>query len=125
MRVRLEEAGVDLEAVKRQLMTMARDLAARLRRSDAPGDEPGDSGPGPDAPGDEQREERFREDDAEWAVLQDVRDALGRLEDGTYGRCQMDGGPIEEERLRAIPWARYCVRHQTALEGRPSRRASL
>jgi DnaK suppressor protein len=44
-----------------------------------------------------------------WRKLQDVERALGKLEDGTYGTCDTCGGPIEPERLEAIPWATRCV----------------
>src|SRR3954451_10467143 len=40
-------------------------------------------------------------------VLQQVRDALRRIDDGTFGRCIVDGAPIEAKRLEAVPWARY------------------
>jgi len=47
--------------------------------------------------------------DSERKLLLEVQDALGRIEDGTYGICEGNGEPIPKQRLRAIPWARYCV----------------
>jgi DnaK suppressor protein len=44
-----------------------------------------------------------------WAKLQDVVRAIAKLDDGTYGVCDTCGGPIEPERLEAIPWAVLCV----------------
>lgn len=44
-----------------------------------------------------------------WAKLQDVERALGKLDDGTYGVCDACGGPIDPDRLEAIPWATRCV----------------
>ena len=49
-----------------------------------------------------------------------VRQALGlglllagcsasRIENGTFGRCERCGKPIEEERLNAIPHATLCI----------------
>jgi len=49
-------------------------------------------------------------------VLSEVRAALQRINDGTYGRCVIDGGPIEEKRLQSIPWTPYCLKHQQELE---------
>src|SRR4029077_19933453 len=46
------------------------------------------------------------------AELADVEHALKRLDDGTYGTCEFDGKPIPEERLEALPAARFCVQHQ-------------
>jgi DnaK suppressor protein len=49
-------------------------------------------------------------------ILQQVRDALRRIDDGTFGKCAVDGGPIEAKRLDAVPWAQYCLKHQALLE---------
>jgi DnaK suppressor protein len=38
-----------------------------------------------------------------------VEAALSRVEDGTYGVCQVCGCQIATERLEAIPWAATCV----------------
>lgn len=43
--------------------------------------------------------------------LKDVNNALEKIEKGTYGICEKCGGPIEEERLRAVPEARLCMKH--------------
>ncbi|MCL6432071.1 MAG: TraR/DksA C4-type zinc finger protein [Anaerolineae bacterium] len=39
-----------------------------------------------------------------------VREALARLEAGTYGICQKCGQPIDEERLELLPLTTYCIR---------------
>jgi RNA polymerase-binding transcription factor DksA len=41
--------------------------------------------------------------------LVDGEHALKRLDDGTYGTCEVDGEPIPEERLEALPAARLCM----------------
>jgi DnaK suppressor protein len=38
-----------------------------------------------------------------------VEEALDRLDAGDYGICLACEEPIAEKRLRALPWARYCV----------------
>jgi DnaK suppressor protein len=35
--------------------------------------------------------------------------ALGRIEDGTYGKCVNCGAQIPVERLEAMPWATLCI----------------
>jgi RNA polymerase-binding transcription factor DksA len=50
------------------------------------------------------------------AELADVERALQRLDEGTYGRCEACGEPIEPERLDAVPAARFCVKHQAVAE---------
>ena len=49
----------------------------------------------------------------------EVEAARRRVEEGTYGQCQLGGGDIPDERLEVVPTARYCVEHQTELEQRP------
>ena len=50
------------------------------------------------------------------AELADVDHALRRLEDGTYGICEACGQPIGEDRLEALPAARFCLKDQAAAE---------
>jgi DnaK suppressor protein len=42
-------------------------------------------------------------------TLQDVEQALERMEAGTFGRCERCGEPIADERLEALPAARLCM----------------
>jgi DnaK suppressor protein len=44
-------------------------------------------------------------------VLDDVDGALARLQDGTYGRCEVCNDGITDDRLAAVPTARTCERH--------------
>jgi DnaK suppressor protein len=39
----------------------------------------------------------------------EIEEALDRIRDGTYGACEGCGAPIRIARLRAIPYARYCI----------------
>ena len=48
--------------------------------------------------------------------LREVNEAFDRMRDGTYGICQGTGVPIGLKRLRARPWAKYCVEHARSLE---------
>ena len=41
-------------------------------------------------------------------TLQQVRAALRRIDDGTYGECIDCGRRIEPARLEAVPWTPYC-----------------
>lgn len=42
--------------------------------------------------------------------LQEILDALSRMENGTYGQCENCGEDIPVERLRANPSARTCIK---------------
>lgn len=54
--------------------------------------------------------------------LFEVDCALQRIRDGTYGFCEDTGNPIPAERLRAIPWTRFCRLAAERHEHRPGRR---
>jgi RNA polymerase-binding transcription factor DksA len=41
-----------------------------------------------------------------------IKDALRKIDDGSYGTCEVCGKPIGEGRLAAIPWARLCIDDQ-------------
>jgi DnaK suppressor protein len=42
-------------------------------------------------------------------MLREIERALKRFAGGTYGACEGCGELINPNRLKAIPWARYCV----------------
>jgi RNA polymerase-binding transcription factor len=46
----------------------------------------------------------------------DIRAALARIDDGTYGSCARCGEPIDPRRLEKLPTARYCIDCQERLE---------
>lgn len=49
-------------------------------------------------------------------ALYEIDEALKRVDQGTYGTCEMSGKPIPHARLEAIPFARYTVECQADLE---------
>jgi DnaK suppressor protein len=48
----------------------------------------------------------------DYTQLRLVEEALDRLNSGDYGTCLSCEEPIAPKRLRALPWARYCVKCQ-------------
>ena len=52
------------------------------------------------------------------ARLGRIRDALGRMTQGTYGKCIVCGERIPDERLEAIPDSPYCVKDAAREERR-------
>jgi DnaK suppressor protein len=52
------------------------------------------------------------------AEAQVLRQALARIEDGSYGECEECGQPIGASRLLARPEARLCIACQTRAERR-------
>lgn len=53
---------------------------------------------------------------AEQHALNDVNDAIVRIEQGTYGICEASKAPIPAARLRALPWCRYTREVEEQLE---------
>jgi RNA polymerase-binding transcription factor DksA len=49
-------------------------------------------------------------------ALYEIEEALKRIENGTYGICEMSSKPIPHARLEAIPFARFTVDCQQQLE---------
>ncbi|MCC6264464.1 MAG: TraR/DksA family transcriptional regulator [Bryobacterales bacterium] len=45
-----------------------------------------------------------------------IREAIARIQDGTYGECERCEEPIPVKRMNAVPWALYCVRCQEAVD---------
>ena len=54
--------------------------------------------------------------DSERKLLDEIHKALERIEDGIYGICEGTGKPIPKARLKAQPWARYCVEYARMIE---------
>ena len=48
--------------------------------------------------------------------LEEINEALQRMEEGTYGICVVCGRSIEEKRLLAIPEAKKCIKCKAAEE---------
>ena len=48
--------------------------------------------------------------------MEEIDEALKRIEDGAYGCCTNCGKEINPQRLEAIPWAALCVDCQQKLE---------
>ena len=49
-------------------------------------------------------------------LLEEVNEAISRMENGSYGVCQLTGEPIPMERLEAIPWTRFTLEAQEKME---------
>jgi len=67
---------------------------------------------------------------SEQDILYEIDEAIRRVEAGTYGVCEATGQAIEKERLKVLPFARYCVAAQQELERgkprfRPFKRSSI
>jgi len=116
---------MDTQHYKQRLLELEKDLSARIgrERDQARGEFiEGAHDVGDASVADEMASETFSEAERDSDVLQQVRDALGRVADGTFGKCIVDGGPIEERRLEAVPWTPHCLKHEERFEAAASSR---
>jgi DnaK suppressor protein len=63
-----------------------------------------------------ERELAIRNLDRESNLLRNVRLALSRIADGSYGTCLHCEEEISPKRLNAVPWTAYCIRCQEAAD---------
>jgi DnaK suppressor protein len=59
-----------------------------------------------------ERELAIRNLDRESNLLRNVRAALRRIDDGTFGICMHCEEEISPKRIAAVPWAPYCIQCQ-------------
>lgn len=101
----------ELNKYKEVLETKQAELAQVLRNRDAITIEKS-----PDALDEVQnaaeRELAIRNLDRESNLLRNVRSALQRIVDGTFGTCLHCEEEISPKRLNAVPWAPYCIQCQ-------------
>jgi len=122
---RYEELKAMLEERRREILG---EVADRMRDVRAEGAEAHERGVVDAA----ETSESDIQDDIELALIQmksetlhKIEEALGRLENGTYGYCFECGGEIAERRLRALPFAVRCRACEEAREVAQTRARAL
>ncbi|MCM8784883.1 MAG: TraR/DksA family transcriptional regulator [Candidatus Omnitrophica bacterium] len=53
---------------------------------------------------------------SERKILVEIDLAIKKIKEGTYGKCDNCKQPISKERLKALPYARFCIKCQTERE---------
>ncbi len=61
----------------------------------------------------------------DYTQLRLIEEAIDRLDSGDYGICQACEEPIPATRLKALSWARYCVRCQETVGAEMDREIGL
>lgn len=105
----LNEAGVLLAAARAGVERAAQRLGAAEALTPDPGVSWSDRGQVL-----EERDEVLGSAEELDVELAEITAAETRLAEGRYGICEICREPIPDERLRAIPWTRGCVRHASA-----------
>jgi DnaK suppressor protein len=63
--------------------------------------------------------------DRQSALLRQLRSAIDRIQDGSYGICLQCEEEIAPKRLKAIPWAELCIHCQERLDDLASQRERI
>jgi DnaK suppressor protein len=71
-----------------------------------------------------ERELSTRSLDLQSRLLRNVRAALDRVADGSYGTCLECDEEISQKRLEAMPWATLCISCQEGADRNPQRHLS-
>jgi RNA polymerase-binding transcription factor DksA len=119
-----KQSGIDVERFRQRLMQLEQETIRKINRDVELARESDDDRPDPvdQSVVDELRDEHLVLAQTDSEVLAQIRAALERIENGTYGRCVVDGEAIDPARLEAVPWAPYCARHQREAEARAGMR---
>lgn len=65
-----------------------------------------------------ERELAIRNLDRDTSMMRQIRHALSRIADGSFGLCRHCDEEISAKRLAAVPWAAYCIKCQERLDRR-------
>lgn len=102
---------MNISELERRLRDKERELLADIARTEAEARESRVAEVEDQANGSissESKESLLQQTTFDWNVLTQVRDALERIENGTYGKCVDCRRRIETARLESLPWTPYC-----------------
>jgi DnaK suppressor protein len=109
----------DVETFKRKLLEMRRELLGQVERKKLFSKEVGEDGipdSGDVAAYSYSKEVLMGLGENERTKLRLVEEALTKIDEGTYGVCERCEEAIPVKRLELLPFTRYCVQCQSALE---------
>jgi len=108
-----------LEYYKKKLATRREELLRGIARTEQEGRE-ADEDPTVDladkAANSYTKEFLFGQTHNERSLLQLVDDALARIRDSSFGECISCHVELQQKRLEAVPWTRYCITCQEKKE---------
>lgn len=107
----LEDERDRLQAVERELIENSRQAKDSMEGFSDSDDVPADIA----AQASEREKDQILSQSVQ-ATLAQIDLALERVDDGTYGICEISGESIPQERLERIPWASTTVEYQKMLE---------
>ena len=109
--------AAEIKEIKKHLLELKEDAAKRLQNTkqmDMPEAEVGD--PIDDASRSLDKEILFELSGNAHNTIEQIEAALRKIDKGIYGTCEYCRQPIPKKRIKALPFARYCVNCQTSSE---------
>ncbi|WP_428074405.1 TraR/DksA family transcriptional regulator [Candidatus Avelusimicrobium aviculae] len=109
--------AAEIKEIKAHLLALKEDAAARLKdkkNMDMPDNEVGD--PIDDASKSLDKEILFELSGNAHKTLDQIEAALRKIDKGIYGICEYCRQPIPKKRIKALPFARYCINCQHTTE---------
>jgi len=104
-----------MEQLKKRLLGKREELLRLVTKSDQDGreaDEEATQDIADKAANSYTKEFLFHQSDENRRMLQFVNQALERMGEGTYGLCLECEQEVQQKRLDAVPWARFCIECQ-------------
>ena len=103
-----------LEKYREILLQKRAEVASDVTAMQSEAFGPSDGGAFPQHPGDQGSDEYEQSlslglAESQRKLLMEIREALVRIDDGTYGICALTGGPIGRNRLDATPWTKLSL----------------
>jgi DnaK suppressor protein len=100
---------VDTDTMKKRLQERLDVLSKRTEKIQSDLRQPGEKDSQERATEAENDEVLEQLGEVEIAEIEQVRSALTRIEEGSYGSCISCGGPIRDGRLQVLPFATQCI----------------
>jgi len=103
---------MNISELQKRLRDKERELLADIARTEAEARESRVAEVGDVANGSissESKESLLHQTTIDWNVFTQVREALQRIDNGTYGKCVDCGRQIDAVRLTSLPWTPYCL----------------
>lgn len=105
------------EPIRKMLMAKRQEVVEAMNRIRTLAESSPDVGDEADQAGQSiEKELQFELSDNERTQLDQIEGALRKMEKGTYGICEQCQKPIQKLRIKALPFARYCIACQSTAE---------
>ena len=114
----------ELDGFREQLLSKRRELVGDVTNMESGMASRGDRGGNPALDVAEQGSDAYDQSlsiglaEADRKIIREIDDAIRRIEDGSFGLCEVTHEPIGVERLKQLPWARLSIEAAREIERR-------